>query len=261
MSLAGEERKDLIIDMLNYAGKVRTSELVEKLQVSSETIRRYLEELEQDKRLKRVYGGAIKVQFDREEPSHLMREVAFADEKKRIARTAANLVQDNEVVLIDDGTTTMHMLPYLLSRKNLCFITISVPALNLLMDYQNKGLFSGEVYFIGGKMQSKHFRSVGTLAEKMMQDFFVDKSFLSIDGIAAHYGISSYDAEKAMLAKRFIENAKETIVLTDHSKIGISTFYKIADLRETDVVVSDVASPKEWESELGAKGVNWIVAE
>ncbi|MDF2682541.1 MAG: cytochrome [Brevibacillus sp.] len=261
MSLAGEERKDLIIDMINSRGKVRTSELVDKLQVSSETIRRYLEELEHDKRLKRVYGGAIKIHFDREEPSHLTREVAFADEKKRIARTAASLVQDNEVVLIDDGTTTMHMLPYLLSRKNLCFITISVPALNLLMDYQNKGLLSGEVYFIGGKVQSKHFRSVGTLAEKMMQDFFVDKSFLSIDGIQAHYGISSYDAEKAMLAKRFIENAKETIVLTDHSKIGISTFYKIADLRETDVVVSDVPFPKEWGSELEAKDVNWIVAE
>ncbi|MED1953999.1 DeoR/GlpR family DNA-binding transcription regulator [Brevibacillus centrosporus] len=261
MSLAGEERKERIVDWLNYAGKVRTSDLVTKLKVSSETIRRYLEELEHDKKLKRVYGGAIKVQYDQEEPPHLTREVAFADEKKRIARTAAQLVQDNDVVLIDDGTTTMHMLPHLLGRKNLCFITISVPALNLLMDYQNKGLLQAEAYFIGGKIQPKHFRSVGTLAEKMMQDFFVDKSFLSIDGIQAQYGISSYDAEKAMLAKRFIENAKETIVLTDHSKIGISTFYKIADLKETDVVVSDVPSPEEWSRELEAKNVNWIVAQ
>jgi DeoR family fructose operon transcriptional repressor len=261
MSLVGEERKDIIINMLNYAGKVRTNELVEKLQVSSETIRRYLEELENEKMLKRVYGGAIKINYDREEPSHLTREVSRADEKKKIGRTAASLVQDNDVLVIDDGTTTMHMLPFLINRKNLKLITISVPALNLLMEYQNKDLFNGEIYFVGGKVQSKHFRSVGTLAEKMMQSFFVDKSFISIDGILAHQGISSYDAEKAMLAKRFIENSKENIVLTDHSKIGISTFYKVADLREVDIVVSDMAAPKDWTDELEAKGVNWIVAQ
>lgn len=261
MSLVGEERKDIIMNMLNYSGKVRTNDLVEKLQVSSETIRRYLEELESEKKLKRVYGGAIKINYDREEPSHLTREVSHADEKKRIGRTAASLVQDNEVIVIDDGTTTLHMLHYLINKKNLKIITISVPALNLLMDYQNQELFTGEVYFIGGKVQSKHFRTAGTLAEKMMQNFFVDKSFISIDGILAHKGISSYDAEKAMLAKRFIENTSENIVLTDHSKIGISTFYKVADLKEVDTVICDVAAPKDWDVELEAKGVNWIVAE
>lgn len=261
MSLAGEERKKIILDRLNCNGKVKTSELVETLQVSSETIRRYLEELERDNRLKRVYGGAIKTGYDQEEPSHLTREVAHADEKKRIARTAANLVQDNDVLLIDDGTTTMHMLPYLRSRKNLCLITISVAALNLLLEYQNQGLWSGDVYFLGGKVQARHFRSVGMHAERMMTDFFIDKSFLAIDGVQLEYGISSYDAEKALLARRFIENAKETIVLSDHSKIGVSTFYKVADLRETEIVVSDVHPPEEWANKLEATGVNWIVAE
>ncbi|WP_103104584.1 DeoR/GlpR family DNA-binding transcription regulator [Brevibacillus reuszeri] len=261
MSLVGEERKDAIMNLLNYAGKVRTNELVEKLQVSSETIRRYLEELENENQLKRVYGGAIKINYEREEPSHLMREVSHAEEKKRIGRAAASLVQDNDVLVIDDGTTTLHMLPFLMNRKNLKLITISVPALNLLMEYHNKELFTGEIYFIGGKVQSKHFRTAGTLAENMMQSFFVDKAFISIDGILAQHGISSYDCEKAMIAKRIIENSKENIVLTDHSKIGISTFYKVADLKEIDTVISDVAAPKEWESELEAKGVNWLVAD
>lgn len=261
MSLVGEERKDTIMNMLNYAGKVRTNELVEKLQVSSETIRRYLEELENENQLKRVYGGAIKINYDREEPSHLTREVSRAEEKKRIGRAAASLVQDNDVLIIDDGTTTLHMIHFLMNRKNLKIITISVPALNILMDYVNKELFTGEIYFIGGKVQSKHFRTVGTLAEQMMQSFFVDKAFISIDGIMAQHGISSYDCDKAILGKRFIENSKENIVLADHSKIGVSTFYKVADLKKVDTVISDVAAPKEWKDELEAKRVNWIVAE
>lgn len=261
MSLVGEERKEVIIHLLNYAGKVRTNELVEKLQVSSETIRRYLEELESEKKLKRVYGGAVKINYDREEPSHLTREVSHAEEKKQIGRAAAKLVQDNDAIVIDDGTTTLHMLSYLINKKNLKILTISVPALNVLMDYLNRELFTGEVYFIGGKVQSKHFRTVGTLAEKMMQNFFVDKAFISIDGILAHKGITSYDADKAMLGRRFIEHSQEIIVLTDHSKIGISTFYKVADLKEIDSVISDVPAPKEWRHELDQRGVNWIVGE
>lgn len=261
MSLIGEERKDTILNMLNYAGKVRTNELVEKLRVSSETIRRYLEELENENQLKRVYGGAIKINYDREEPSHLMREVSHADEKRRIGRAAASLVQDNDIIVIDDGTTTLHMLHFLVNRKNLKLITISVPALNLMMEYHNKEMFSGEIYFIGGRVQPKHFRTAGTLAENMMQGFFVDKAFISIDGILAQHGISSYDCEKAMIAKRIIENAKENIVLTDHSKIGVSTFYKVADLKQIDTVISNVAAPHEWLHELDAKGVNWIVAD
>lgn len=79
MSLIGEERKQFILQLLNSRGKVRTNELVEKLQVSAESIRRYLEELEAENKLKRVYGGAIKLNIDRVEPSLLTREVLHAD--------------------------------------------------------------------------------------------------------------------------------------------------------------------------------------
>jgi len=261
MSLVGEERKEYILNLLNYAGKVRTNELVDKLQVSSETIRRYLEELEYEKKLKRVYGGAVKINIDREEPSHFNREVLYAEEKKRIGRTAASLVQDNDVIVIDDGTTTQQIIGYLGNRKNLVVLTNSIPALSLLIEYQNKEHFSGDIYFIGGKVQTKHFRIAGSLAEKMMDNFNVDKAFISIDGILANKGITSYDPDRALLAKKFIENANESIVLSDHSKIGISTFYKIADLKEVDIVVSDVAPPKDWKSELDAINTNWIIAD
>ncbi len=94
-----------------------------------------------------------------------------------------------------------------------------------------------------------------------MENFYVDKVFLSIDGILINKGITSYDPDKALLSKRFIEHANESIVLTDHSKIGLSTLYKIADIKEIDIIVSDIDAPKNWVEELNAKDVNWIVAE
>lgn len=261
MSLVGEERKEMILNILNFSGKVRTNELVDKLQVSSETIRRYLEELEGEQKLKRVYGGAIKINYDREEPSHWKREVLYAEEKERIGRTAAQLVQNNDIIVIDDGTTTQQMIPFLVHKHNLTVFTGSIPALTLLMDYHNKGLLSGEIYFIGGKVQAKHLRTSGSLSVKMIDHFQFDKAFLSIDGISMRQGITSYDVEKSLVVHKYIENAKTSIVLTDQSKIGLGTFYKIADLKEVDIIISGLAAPKDWTAQLEAKDINWIVAE
>jgi DeoR/GlpR family transcriptional regulator of sugar metabolism len=261
MSLIGEERKDYILNQLNLEGKVKTNDLVENLNVSSETIRRYLEELEEENKLKRVYGGAVKINLSRDEPSHLKREVLHADEKRKIGRAAATLVEDNDVIFIDDGTTTLHMIDYLLNKKNITVLTISIPALYLLIDYKNKELYSGDIYLLGGKVNSMHSRVTGTLAEKMVENFYADKAFLSVDGLMVEKGITGFDEEKGQLTRQFIKNAKQNIVLSDQSKIGLVQFYKIADLKEIDIIVSDAAAPKEWEDYLVKKDVTWIAAQ
>lgn len=258
MSLIGEERKNYILNQLNLDGKVKTNELVDALDVSSETIRRYLEELEDENKLKRVYGGAVKINLSRDEPSHLKREVLYADEKRKIGRAAATLVEDNDVIFIDDGTTTLHIIDYLLNKKNLTVLTISIPALYLLIDYKNKGLFTGDIFLIGGKVNALHSRVTGLLAEKMVENFYADKAFLSVDGMMLEKGITGFEEGKGQLTQQMMKYAKQSIVLCDHSKFGLVQFYKIADLRELDIIVSDVPAPKEWLYELQKKGVTWV---
>lgn len=260
MSLIGEERKNYILNQLNLEGKVKTNDLVESLGVSSESIRRYLEELEEENKLKRVYGGAVKINLSREEPSQLKREVLYAEEKRKIGRAAATLVEDNDVIFIDDGTTTLHMIDYLLNKKNITVLTNSVPALYLLIDYKNKELFSGDIFFIGGKVSSVQSRVTGSLAEKMLENFYADKAFISIDGIMIDKGITSFDEERGQLAKKLMLHAKHSIIVTDHSKFGLVQFYKMADLKEVDIIVSDVPAPKEWEEYLLKKDVTWVAA-
>ncbi|WP_068618748.1 DeoR/GlpR family DNA-binding transcription regulator [Paenibacillus tuaregi] len=261
MSLVGEERKQVILNMINDAGKVRTNDLVRTLQVSSETIRRYLEELEEDNRLKRVYGGAVKMTLEREELPHGKREVLRAEEKRRIGRAAANLVEDNDVVVIDDGSTTQQMIQFLMYKKNLTVLTNSVPGLNLLIEYTNKELFGGEVFFLGGKIDAKHYRTCGSLTGSMMSSFYVNKAFLSIDGLHPRRGITSYDADRANLSRVFMEHAKQNIILTDSSKLGDTKLYKMAAIKEIDTIISDVPVPSEWAEELKDLDVEWITAE
>ncbi|GGI44425.1 DeoR family transcriptional regulator [Paenibacillus marchantiophytorum] len=260
MSLIGEERKDYILNQLNLEGKVKTNDLVDTLNVSSETIRRYLEELEEENKLKRVYGGAVKINLSREEPSHLKREVLHAEAKRKIGRAAATLVEDNDVIFIDDGTTTLHMIDYLLNKKNLTVLTISIPVLYLLIDYKNKELFSGEIYFLGGKVNAVHSRVAGSLAEQMVEHFYADKAFLSVDGMMLDRGITGFDESKGRMTQQFMRHAKQNIALSDQSKFGSVQFYKIADLKVLDIIVSDVPAPKEWEAHLADKNVTWITA-
>ncbi|GLX69462.1 DeoR/GlpR family DNA-binding transcription regulator [Paenibacillus glycanilyticus] len=261
MSLVGEERKREILDIINDAGKVQTNDLVKRFGVSSETIRRYLEELESENRLKRVYGGAVKMTLVFEELSHLKREVLRVDEKKRIGRAAAALVEDFDVIVIDDGSTTLQMIPYLLYKKNLTIITNSISGLNMILDYQNKEMFSGDVFFIGGKIDSRHYRISGSLAEKFMDNFYVNKAFLSIDGISLEQGITNFDANRALLVQKMMQKSEQSIVLTDSTKFGVNRMYKIADLGTVHTVVSEEASPEHWAEILEKHQVNWIVAE
>ncbi|UVI30475.1 DeoR/GlpR family DNA-binding transcription regulator [Paenibacillus spongiae] len=259
MSLVGEERKGIILELLNSEGQVKTVDLVKKLAVSSETIRRYLEELESEGRLKRVYGGAVKINVNGEEPSYLKREVLYADEKRSIGKAAAALIEDNDVIFIDDGTTPMQIIYFLMNKRNLTVLTMSMPALHLLMEYKNKELFSGDIYLIGGKVNNIHSRVSGSIAEKMVALFHADKAFISIDGITQK-GITVFDAERGQLVYRMMENSKQRILMSDSSKIGQTQLYRMAEWRDIDIVICEKEMPREWKKTLNEQEVSWIVA-
>ncbi|MGW9018869.1 DeoR/GlpR family DNA-binding transcription regulator, partial [Priestia megaterium] len=113
MSLLAEQRKKRIIEFIEEQGQVKVNDLAKDFDVSTETIRRYLEELENDKKLKKVYGGAVKVESEIYEPPMLEREVLRVDEKKRIANKSVSFIEEGDVIFIDEGSTTLQMIPSL----------------------------------------------------------------------------------------------------------------------------------------------------
>jgi len=261
MSLQGEERKQYILKILAEKGKVNVNDLASELNVSTETIRKDLDQMDKENKLKKVYGGAVKISYDLIEPSQLSRENVHIEEKRKIGKAAADLVLDHEVIIVDEGSTTLQMIMHLSQKKNITLITNSVPALTLLIDYETKGLFQGTCVFIGGHVDSTHRRVTGLLAEQFMDHFYVDKAFISIYGITKDYGMTSYDPNEAILTKKFMKCARENIVLFDHSKIGIKRYYKVADLKEVDTIVCDKEAPMDWRGTLADKNIQWIVAE
>ncbi|MBO1512583.1 DeoR/GlpR family DNA-binding transcription regulator [Metabacillus bambusae] len=249
MSLLAEERKKIIMDLLEENEQVKVADLAIQFHVSTETIRRDLEELESENKLKKVYGGAVKISRENEEPSLFEREILRVEEKKRIARKALEFIEDGDVIVIDEGTTTYQMVNGLCDKKGITVITNSFPVSSLLISHANKQMFDGELIFIGGKVQFDHYRSSSSLSEKIAKEFFPDKVFISADGLIPDKGVMSYDIEKTQLSKIYLENATKSFLLLDHSKIGIKASYRLASLKDIDYIMSDVPIPKDWKNE------------
>jgi DeoR/GlpR family transcriptional regulator of sugar metabolism len=254
MSLLAEERKQRIIELIEQQGKVKVNDLADEFEVSTETIRRYLEELESEKKLKKVYGGAVRVETETAEPSMFEREILRIDEKIRIAEKAAAFIERGDVIFVDEGSTTLQMVPAFMGLSDVTIITNSFPFAARLMAKENKQLFKGELIFLGGHVRSKHFRASGSLAEKMAKEFYANKAFISVDGIHPESGMTSYDLEKCMLSKIFIKHAEKTFILADHSKVGVKANYKIDSLKKIDHIICDGTVPEGW-SEVEEK---WI---
>jgi DeoR family fructose operon transcriptional repressor len=259
VSLIGEERKKSIMDILDIQEKVSVGYLANQLKVTTETIRKYLEELEKENKLKKVYGGAIRLAEEYEEPSYLKREILFYEEKRRIGRKAAEFVQDNDVIAVDEGSTVLQMIGQLVHKRNITICTNSFPVVALINEYAGHNAFDGNVIFLGGTVSLKHMRVSGRLSEKMMGSFYVDKAFISLDGISLKHGLTSLDAEKGMLSVKMMEQAKESYILVDQSKFEVRGLYRMAELDKTRTIISDKDAPEDWKEEISARGIRWIV--
>lgn len=256
MSLAFEERKRIILEKLITDEKIYVPELAETLNVSSETIRRDLDRLEKDGKLKKVYGGAILANTDTLEPPFEQKQVINQEEKQSIAKAAASLIEDGDIIMIGNGTTPMEMVYYLNHKKNITLITHSAPVLKLAIE-----AFKGKTIFIGGEVDMNQQSTHGPLAELTLKHIKANKAFISAGGLSIHDGITDYDLNEAYMSRLLMERSDELIVMVDHTKLGETTFAHICALNEVSTVISDWKCSKEWEKKLKEYNISLLLGE
>ncbi|MGG1611511.1 DeoR/GlpR family DNA-binding transcription regulator [Paenibacillus phoenicis] len=260
MSISSEERKRVIMEQLKQEGQVKVPELSHRFTVSEETVRRDLILLEKEGLAKRVYGGAVLPKLTSYEPPYLQRQKDKAEEKERIGRAAAELIESGDTIAIDIGTTTLEMAKAIAGRERLTILTNSLAVAYHLMESLNGGRFSGKIFVVGGELNPEQQSLSGTIGEHILSQFRVDKAFISIGGISLERGISDYDVDETGMSRRMIEAASRTIVLADASKLGKEAFVEIAPLSQVHAIVSDAAAPKEWLQKLRGHRIQWIEA-
>ncbi|WP_264737629.1 DeoR/GlpR family DNA-binding transcription regulator [Cytobacillus firmus] len=260
MSVLPEERKNEILKELKKTGKVKVVELVEQFQVSEETIRRDLMILEEKGLLKRVYGGAIHAVFQSEEPPFVQRTTVNQEAKVKVGKKAVELISDGDVIAIDVGTTMLEFAKQIEKKKDITIITNSLPVSSVLTESLNQNIFTGQVLLLGGQIDPKHQSISGSLTEQMLNQFNIDKAFISAGGFSIQKGVSNYHLHETLVSRKMVEVSKQVILMADSSKIGVDTFSKVSPLEKIDVVVCEQPFPDIWKDHQELRKMNWIQA-
>lgn len=229
-----EERRQLITEELQRRGRVSVSRLAGTYEVTPETVRRDLVELEHRGALRRVHGGALAPGRLQHEPAVSERAGQLADEKARIAEAAlSHLPAPGGTILIDAGTTTAALVEHFPTDLRLTVVTNSIPLAMLLST-----LPLLTVLVVGGRLRPQTLANVDQFAVDMVNALRVDVAFMATNGISER-GCSTPDPAEAAVKAAMVGAADRVVLLADHSKFGEEHFVRFADLADLDVVVTD----------------------
>lgn len=210
-----EERYAKILSILESMGSVTVQQLMTELNASESTVRRDLAELDGQKQLTKVRGGAMvrNTIYSTTDDAVMSRKGQHAQAKERIARYAAGLIEPDDFIYLDAGTTTERIIDYL-SSKQTVFVTNAVMHAKRLSE---KGY---TVYLIGGEYKGVTGAIVGEEAVNSVEKYNFTKGFWGSNGISIQRGFSTPEIKEALVKKRSMENCKKRYVLADESKFN-----------------------------------------
>lgn len=227
-------RRKRILEQLRLDGKVSVTQLSEAMDVTPVTIRNDLAMLEQEGQVVRIQGGAIQVPGTVDYSAAQAAADAYAHEKQRIAQAAAKMVRDGDTLFINSGTTTEYVAEALSARRNLNVVTNSLAVAKRL-----GAVASVRVVLIGGEINAQYGFTHGGDAQEQLQRYQADWAILSVDGISATGGITTYHAEEAIIDRMMIRGAKYAVIVADRSKIGKTGFTRVGECGPNTCLITD----------------------
>jgi len=263
------ERQQLIADLVASDGRAAVTDLAERFNITTETVRRDLAALESDGMVRRVHGGAVAAdRSSTTEVSILERTVQRQPEKLRIAEAALALIPSGAFgsILLDAGSTTEALADLLAQRMpesngadedpaELVVITHAIPI---------AGKLSGEpgiaLQLLGGRVRGLTQAAVGHSTVDAAQRLRPDIAFIGANGIHAAFGLSTPDPEEAAVKAAFVHTARRIVVLADSSKLDAETLVQFASLKDLDTLITDREPSAELSAALADAGVEVVIA-
>jgi len=226
------ERRRSIMQALQRDGQVLASERSKSLHVSEDTIRRDLRELAASGRLQRVHGGALP--RSPSIASFTERQQQAAGVKEAIAQAAIQFIRQDQVIILDGGTTPLQVAQHLRPDLRATIITHSPPIALALAEYE-----SIEVILIGGKLNRRNLVTVGAAAVEAFHYIRADLCFLGISSLHPEVGISTRDLEEAYVKRAMIASSAEIVALASAEKLGTASPYIIGPLSDLTHLITE----------------------
>ncbi|WP_269506515.1 DeoR/GlpR family DNA-binding transcription regulator [Burkholderia sp. IMCC1007] len=247
------QRKKVILDALARDGQVLAAELSAQFGVSEDTIRRDLRELAAEGLLQRVHGGALPAS-----PAiapFAQREALEPEEKRRIARRAAQMIAPGQVAIVDGGTTSALLVSQLPPELRATIVTHSPSVAVALAAHP-----SIDVILIGGRLYKHSIVSVGAAAMEGIARIHADLYFMGVTGVHPVAGLSTGDFEEAAIKRALAERAGETVVLASQSKLRAASQFVIGELALAHTIVVERETDAALTEPIEAAGVTVVRA-
>jgi len=231
------DRQREMIAELKATGRLNVQELAASYQVTTETIRRDLSDLEQMRLARRVHGGAVPWEKQSLEQKVNVRTSLNPKAKRDIGRLAVKQIPERSIVAIDSGSTLTQLAGLIPQDLDVQVVTNSIQTAQVLM-----GHAGSELFLVGGKVRKNTLAIVDTESVQAIQRMSFDISFISCDGFSLERGLSTPSTTEAALKRAFVSSANLVIALVDSSKQGQDCFKTFAAWRDIDIFITEKMS-------------------
>ena len=243
--MGADERRNKILELLNVNGSVRVTELSRLFDISEVTIRTDLADMESKGLLTRTHGGAVSSYKPYYNMSLNQRMSTNQEYKEIIAKKIADMIENNDTIMLNSGTTTLLVFRAIPRELNLSIVTNSI---SIALEGTTNPNFN--IILLGGMVNPKYQFTFGSDAIRQLKSYHADKLILSVDGIDSEHGFSTYYDKEAEIDRIMLEQSSVNIVAADHSKFNRCAFTKIADVSIADYIITDTDVPNSLKSKL-----------
>lgn len=251
--MAADNRKQQILDLIKKDGSVKVTQLSELLDVSEVTVRNYLADMESKGLLSRVHGGAVSSYKPYYSMNMTQRLETNQTQKVEIAQKIAAMIEPNDTIMLNSGTTTLLTFRKFPVDYNLNIVTNSIA---IALEASSNPNYN--VVLIGGSINTKYQFSYGHDAITQLRNYHAEKLILSVDGVDVKRGFTTYYDKESSIDRAMIEQSAYCIIAADSSKFGNNAFAKISDLSVADCIVTNSAGDDTFLSEFRDHGIEII---
>ena len=248
-------RQEQIRRYIISEGEVSLEDLCNRFSVSEATIRRSLRELEDRGLILRTRGGASRTHPNIPEPPVFHRATEMSEQKDAIARVAADLVGDGDIIFLGSGSTVYTVAQHLKSRQNLTIISNSLPIINLFSNMPNIS-----VIVLGGLLRNSELSMIGHLTEHAVKELRADKVIAGIQAIDPDVGLANNYLPETVTDRAIMQMAQKVIIVADHSKFGKVATSFVAPFSHIITIITDWEVDKTITKQIEDIGVKIIIA-
>ena len=250
------ERQRAITDLLLALDDRRATvlQISERLEVTTETVRRDLDVLERRGLLRRVRGGAQLLDATPFEVALAARHAEQFDDKRRIAARLVDELPDGGVMVLDSGSLTLFLAQAIPRDRSLTVVTNNLPAARHLADHEQV-----RVITLPGTIRGLTSAAVDAWTSRRLQTLTVDVAVVGVNGMSVAQGLTTTNPEEASAKRAMLLTARRRVVPVISSKLGRNSFCSFAAVSELDLIVTDGQAPEAILAELSAAGPEVVV--